>query len=426
MQDTTGPALVADRRRGSVAALRRLTVPLILLLWCVLSASYAPLLWRGGDAASLAIAGRLIAEGHADALYTQTPDMLAVDDPAWIAAAAPLGYDWRLYPYLYPPLVAAIAAPASGLDFVLFKAGLLTLTLAALAGAILLSARAWAPRLLAPTPLLILLAAISASWPMTTQLIALNLQPLVLLAIVIAICAAQSDRPALAGAALALAGAVKLTPAVLVLYWLATRRFACAAWFLIASAALILLGLALAGAPAHLAWIGRMQELAQAIVPTAHNRSLASLFYGLVHGFETELQGLPISPMPAWVKVALIIMTLAGAAFCLIGAQRSRRHSAADAAGQTALLLVAMLGTPLAWSHYFLVLAVAAMVWIGLVGVTSRTMAVLAGVAIVLSQPVALAWAESAGPGLEPLVAVLFLVLLLDARRRYCQAPATG
>ncbi len=426
MQEAAGAAIVVGRRRGSVAALRRLTVPLILLLWCVLSASYAPLLWRGGDAASLAIAGRLIAEGHADALYTQTPDMLAVDDPAWIAAAATLGYDWRLYPYLYPPFLAVLAAPATGLQFVLFKAVLLTLTLAALAGAILLSARSWAPSLLAPPPLLALLAAISVSWPMATQLVALNLQPLVLLAIVIAIGAAQSDRPVLAGIALALAAAVKLTPAVLVLYWLVTRRFACAAWYLIASAALLFLGLALAGAPLHLAWIDRMQELAQGIVPTAHNRSLAGLLYGIVHGLEPGSAGLPIRPMPSWLDSALIVTVLSGAMFCLIGAQRSRRHSAADAAGQTALLLVAMLGTPLAWSHYFLVLAVAAVVWIGLVGVTSRSVAVLVGVAIVLSQPVALAWAESVGPGLEPLMAVLFVVLLLDARRRYCQAPATG
>ncbi len=433
MQQTSEAAIVASQRRGSVAALRRLAVPLILALWCAMLASYAPLVWRGGDAASLVIAGRLVAEGRLDALYAQASEALAVDDLAWIATAGALGYEWRLYPYLYPPLVAVLAALAAGLDFVLFKAGLLTLTLGALAGAILLAARAWAPRLLAPVPLVMLLAAIALSWPMTAQLVALNLQPLVLLAIVVAIAGAQSGRPALAGSALAFAVAVKVIPAVLILYWLVTRRMACIGWFLAASAALLALGLALAGLPSHLAWIARMQELAQGIVPTAHNRSLAGLLYGLTYDLESGSDSLPIRPLPGWIEASTALAGLVGVALCLNGARRSRDHPAADAAGQCALMLVAMLVTPLAWSHYFLILAVAAVIWIGLAGVTSRNAWVLAGMAIALSQPVAIAGAAAVGrgwpawlAGFEPLATLVLIGLLLQARSRYLRAPATG
>jgi hypothetical protein len=264
------------------------------------------------------------------------------------------------------------------------------------------------------------------SWPLATQIMSLNLQPLVLLAIVVAVAASQGGRSALAGGALAVAAAVKLTPALLILYWIATRRFACVAWFLGAGAVLLALGVAVAGLDLHVEWIARLQDLGGSIVPTKHNRSLAGLLYGFAYGLEDTDGGLPLHPMPGWIKAASAILAVAGAAWCLLDASKARRRPAADAAGQIALLLVAMMAAPLAWDHYFTVLAVAGVVWFRLSGATLPAQALMIVLGVAVSQPVAVAAAVAAPEawrawltGFESFAALALIALLLTARRRY-------
>jgi hypothetical protein len=423
MQLTSAEEFLAARRRGSGPLVRTTVALLLIAIWVGLVAPVLPLIGRGGDAASLAIAGRLIAEDRPETLFARSPDRLSVENPAWEAEAREMGYSWRLYPYLYPPLIAFAATPASLAELPLIRASMLALTLCAAALSVLIAARCWSPELLIPGWMIGTIAGAALSWPFMSQLIALNLQPLVMLAILGAIAAAQAGRAALAGTALALATAVKIAPAALVLYWLATRRYAEAAWFLIASAGLLALGLILAGMPLHLDWIAGMRELGQSIVPAAPNRSLAALLYGAAYGLEPSGEGLPLRPLPAWIAAACACVGIVGSALCLWGARRSRHRPAADAAGQIALILVTILATPLAWSHYFLILVPAAMVWTGLVGLTSRSVAVVALLAILISEPVTRAAAAAAEPAIpaafEPVAGLVLLALLLRARRRY-------
>lgn len=426
-------AAILTRHLGGGRGLRGLALPLIIALWCLVLGTSAQEIARGADAASLAIAARLVAEGRADALYAQAPGSLAVEDPDWRRHAAALGYDWRLYPYLYPPVVAVVAAPAAEAGLAAVKAGLIALTLGCMALAVLIAARAYAPTLLRPTAFLAVLAVLGLSWPMASQLVALNLQPLVILAIVVAIAAAQSGRPALAGSALAVAAAIKLTPAVLVLYWLFTRRFAASLWFVAAGAALIAVGLVLGGLEAHLDWVQRLGEMSRGVVPIPANGSLAALLHALSFGYASAGEALPIRPLPGWIAGATAMAGIAGALACLMKARRFSGRPAADAAGQYSLMLVAVLAAPMAWSHYFLLLAPAAIVWLGLAGVTSRTSLVGAGLAIALSQPVALALAGAAERGwpalagaIAPTAAVAVIFLLLAARRGVLRTPIPG
>jgi hypothetical protein len=173
--------------------------------------------------------------------------------------------------------------------------------------------------------------------------------------------------------------------------------------------------------------IASVRELGQSIVPAAPNRSVAALLYGAAYGLEPSVEGLPLRPLPAWIAMACAGFGVAGLGLCLWGARRSRHRPAADAAGQIALVLVTILATPLAWSHYYLILVPAAMVWTGLVGLTSRSVAALAMLAILISEPVARAAGAVAEPaipaGFEPLAALILLTLLLGARRRYFRTP---
>ncbi|HEX6103757.1 MAG TPA: glycosyltransferase family 87 protein [Alphaproteobacteria bacterium] len=416
----------SNRPRLTAGGLLRAAIVVGLALWCAFALPLLLQVGKGGDAVSLAIAGRLVAGGETTALYAQDEARLAVGDSAWTVEADELGYAGRIYPYLYPPLIAWLAAPLDMLGLMQAKLVLLGLTCASLAFALLIAVRSWAPDLLRSGGTLGLAVAVLLSWPLATHVMSINLQPVVILAIVIAVAAAQGGRSALAGVALAVAAAIKLTPAILILYWIATRRFACVAWFLGASAALLALGVAVAGVDLHLEWLQRMQELAGAIIPTKQNRSLAGLFYGIAYGLEGTEAGLPLHPLPGWIKAASAVLAVAGAAWCLLDSSKARRRPAADAAGQIALILVAMMAAPLAWDHYFLILAVAGVIWFRLSGANLPPRALMILMAVSVSQPVAVAAAvaapESWQPwvtGFESFAALALIALLLTARRRY-------
>jgi alpha-1,2-mannosyltransferase len=425
IQGTDALLARSSRPRLTAAGLLHAAIVVGLALWCALAVSLFMQVGKGGGAASLAIAGRLVAEQQAEALYAQADGAFAVHDPAWAARAAELGYDDRIHPFLHPPLLAYLAVPLGELRLYEAKLTMLALTFAALALAMLVAVRSWAPDLTRSGGTLALAAAVLLSWPLAAQVMSLGLQPLALLAVVLAIAAAQSGRSPIAGAALAVAATVKLTPAILILYWIATRRFAAVAWFLGASATLLAAGIYVAGADLHLQWLARLQELAGAILPTPQNRSLAGLLYGFAHG-PGGVAGFALHPLPGWIEASMILTGLAGAAWCLLDASKARRRPAADAAGQLALLLVAVMAAPLAWADSFLILAIAGVIWLRLSGATVPARGLMMLIAIAVSQPLAILGALCAPDGsqawltgFEPFAGLALVALLLRARRRY-------
>ena len=425
IQGTDAQLARSGRPRLTAAGLLHAAVVLGLALWCALA---VPLLMgKGGGAISLTIAGRLVAAEQAHALYALDNGALAVSHPAWSEQAAELGYDGGIQPYLHPPLIAWLAAPLTLTDLMQAKLALLALGFVSLALTLLVAVRSWAPDLTRSGGALALAAGVLLSWPLAAEIMALTLQPLALLAAVIAIAAAQNGRPAIAGSALAAAAALTLTPATLVLYWAATRRFACVLWFLGASAALFAVGLCVAGPELHLQWLLRMQELAGSVVPSQHNGSLAGLLIGLAQdGPRVTEAGLALPAVPGWIGAVTLATGVVGAAWCLLDASKARRRPAADAAGQVALLLVALMTAPVAWAHSFLILAVAGVIWLRLSGATLLAVGLMMLIAVAISQPVAIGAALAASEGWQPWVtgfesfaALALIALLLIARRRY-------
>ena len=427
IQGTDALLARSGRPRLTAAGLLHAAVVLGLALWCALAVPLLMQVGKGGGAISLTIAGRLVAAEQAHALYALDDGALTVSHPAWSEQAAELGYDGRIQPYLHPPLVAWLAAPLTLTDLMQAKLALLALGLVSVALTLLVAVRSWAPDLTRSGGALALAAGVLLSWPLAAEIMALTLQPLALLAAVIAIAAAQNGRPAIAGPALAAAAALTLTPAILVLYWVATRRFACVLWFLGASAALFAVGLGVAGPDAHLQWLARMQELAGAIVPSQHNGSLAGLLIGLAQdGPRVTESGPALHALPGWIGAVTLATGVVGAAWCLLDASKARRRPAADAAGQVALLVVALMTAPVAWAHSFLILAVAGVIWLRLSGATLPAVGLMILIAVAVSQPVAIAAALTTSDGWQPWVtgfesfaALALIALLLTARRRY-------
>jgi alpha-1,2-mannosyltransferase len=427
IQGTEALLARSGRPRLTAAGLLHAAMVLGLVLWCALAVPLLMQAGKGGGAVSLTIAGRLVAAEQAHALFALDEGVLAVSDRAWSAQAAQLGHDGPIQPYLHAPLIAWLAVPLALLDAMQAKLALLALGFAATALTLLVAARSWAPDLTRPGGALALAAGVLLSWPLAAEVMDLTLEPIALLAAVIAIAAAQSGRSAIAGPALAAAAALTLTPAILVLYWIATRRFACVLWFLGASAALLAVGLCVAGPEAHLQWLARMQELAGVIVPSPYNGSLAGLLFGATYeGPRVTESGVALQTLPGWIGAVTLASGVVGAAWCLLDASKARRRPAADAAGQVALLLVALMTAPAAWAHSFLILAVAGVIWLRLSGATLPAVGLMILIAVAISQPIAIATALAISEGWRAwltgsasFAALAMIALLLTARRRY-------
>jgi hypothetical protein len=311
----------------------------------------------GADLAPLVIAARLVARGQIAAIYAYDPGYVDMfDQDLWIAAAEAVGYsDPRYYLYLYPPLWAALLAPlACGAPFtpIFWIAG--TLNLAAIGLAVIIAAAQWNRPMLRPLPLLFCLSALCLSYPVFKTVLLGQVQPLVVLLVVVAIAASQRERPAIAGSALALAAAIKLVPALVAVYWLFNRRRDCAAWFAVAGTALAIASVLVAGWSAHLAFVQALGRMGAGYAAGLDNQALVAWLAEAVQGTEI-LRTIPIRPVPIWARAVVLLLALSSIAALIRSAPRDR---AAEALAVFGVFLIATIASPFAWLHYFFCLAV--------------------------------------------------------------------
>ena len=191
---------------------------------------------------------------------------------------------------------------------------------------------------------------------------------LLLAGVVLGAMTARDSR--LAGAGIGLAAGVKLVPAISGLYYLATRRFAAAAWSVVAFAASVGLGFLVDPAQARHYWFGLLGDAGRVgPIATAHNQSLRGALSRTL-GYDVEMT-LP------WVVAVVVSAVLAG--FALRAAVR---------AGDVLLgvLVVQVLGlllSPISWDHHWVWVA-PLLVWL----VHTRVVPWARGVLLVLWTPI--------------------------------------
>lgn len=340
-------------------------MPLALALTLLLFAGYGySFLWSGdgADLASLFVAARLMAAGHPEHIYASDPGYMdIISNAVWIAAAEAGGYtSIRHYIYLYPPLWAAALAPiACRMDFATFHAIVVPAALASIAITLVAAAATWNRTFLRPLPLILLLAAVFASWPMYRTTTLGQVQPLVALLVVTAMIASQRGRPAFAGCALALAASVKLVPALLALYWLFSGRRTAALWFAGTGAALAVASVVLAGWPAHATFLERLREVGLGYSGLPENQAVIAWIGEILTPMPVGFITGRIWPVPGWVRgVVLAAAAAAVIAICRV----APRDDKSDALAMSALFLIAMIASPIAWFHYLCFLAVPLMI----------------------------------------------------------------
>ncbi|EAR49542.1 hypothetical protein OG2516_13946 [Oceanicola granulosus HTCC2516] len=308
------------------------------------------------------IAGELYAAGQTAQVYAGDAPLFTMRPSAGAEAyLAGIGHEGAAYPYVYPPLWAVVASwIAPHVPFAAAKLAANLVNPLLMAGMVALAART-APRAL-PLPLLTLVgcAALLSSLPGAVALEQNQPQILVSFLVVAAIERARAGKPLTAGAALALAAAIKLTPALLCLLWLATGRRREAAAFVVAGGALGLLSIGLAGWPLHAAFLAEIDTIRRTVLSTLFTYGLdpilAHTFFGdaLTRISGDGALGWHVHAKPdawAFASSAALLATLAGLALWM---RAQARGSGVDMLAWPVALVLLTLLSPLAWGYHYL------------------------------------------------------------------------
>jgi hypothetical protein len=322
----------------------------------------------GDDLASSYVGCRLMATGNASHLYSYDPvDFPAVGpDTAWQDAADWGNYEDFLHPYVQTPLWAYALQPICGTSFAVFEHLFEISTLLSFAACVWLVARIWAPSLWNPYAIAITVLCLWFSQPFQYAMALMQTHVLFLLLTVGSLILAQRKSPVWAGLLLALAAAVKITPGILVIYWLLTRRWKAAASMILWSGALAVLTVVTTGHQATAEYLADLHRISRVLLLSFNNQSVAS--WWMSRFYPGQVGKFRILPLPDAVRIGsmllMIGLTIAGG---IIDRHRENRlNREADATdpplGAMIGLIAATICAPIAWTHYFIVLLVPLMV----------------------------------------------------------------
>lgn len=334
----------------------------LLLLWTL----YA--IWRqwghwGEDLSALYIAGHLWQSGRPDLIYAAPPGFFggAAEDWRPVMDGLGIGADQVSFPYIYPPLWAVLLGPLTTLTGPQGFCDAVTLVqMPMLAASVLMTSRLMRP---ATMPLSVwTLAGVLALMFSVPSFIALwHNQPtvtVIFLVLLAFVCLAE-DRPLAAGAALALAAAIKLTPAAFALIFLIDRQYRAVAAFVVIGGALALLSLALAGPDLHMAFLGILHSVKGLSLLNAFNLSLVSALIsagsalGLSAPVDHGAANVVFTDLPPLLTAVLsgLAGLLVAVLLALLRARPPRRRRGI---GLFALSIILPLFGPLGWQHYLL------------------------------------------------------------------------
>lgn len=354
----------------------------LVWLWALVLGFVAFCLWRfagshSPDLMATWLAGHFYEIGATDQVYPADDRLYTMLPPdGWWPYLQEQGWDKSVFPYVYPPLWAVLASwitPLVGMQA--FQSAAAIVNPALMAAMVIAAGRATGLRELALVKftalgLALMIATLAGSVALEQN------QPQILVSFLI-VAAIERDRAGAAktaGAALALAAAIKLYPALLAILWIAGRRWGAVRAFGVAGAALGGLSVALAGWPLHLAFLHEVGVIKDTVLVTYFTYGIDPTFAQIALPDRLEfIAGLdndPADTMQAgWAVMAkgplwAALSALGLAAVMGAGVWRLRRGAVGVTLWPAVLVGVALV-SPLSWGyHYLPALAFApALIW---------------------------------------------------------------
>ncbi|WP_284162514.1 glycosyltransferase family 87 protein [Frigidibacter sp. SD6-1] len=315
-----------------------------------------------GDLSAVYFAGWFLNNGAPGLIYDAPPHFFGGTPPSWIGLAEQIGGPQAtVYPYVYPPLWAALVAPLTGwVDAFQFSRAIYVLHLVLVVASTILVARQARQRAIPYwCSALVAVAVLQFSAPAQNALE--QNQPTILTMFLLLLCLdrLQSGRDAMAGLCLAVAVGLKISPVLFLLILLVERRARALAFFAVAGGLLAGLGLLLCGIEAHRHFFAALGLVGDTGLMSVANLSLRTALYGMagVAGaaptFDPQQSIFLIPDMPGWIGRSMAISALLIAAGWLMRLRRLERSARLELSWLTIALIIPLFG-PLGWQHYYL------------------------------------------------------------------------
>jgi hypothetical protein len=341
-------------------------VALVLLLFTVLGVAQH---WRvnGDDLTSTYIACRLLATGQQSHLYSYDPNNFdLVGDPLWTAIGRAEGVPRLadIHPYVQTPIWAALLRPVcTHTDFPAFYHVFIVVLMLSTSGTLWLVAKRWAPTMYHPGWLICICAGLYISEPFKYALFLAQTHMLFIFLTILALMLADGRKEILAGTLLACAAAVKITPVILLLYWIVRGRWRAALSCVLALGCFAALSIDLVGFSLLRESLATYQQLANVLLLAMNNESFAAWTMAYKYPATALLDWSPF-PLPSIFKIAAVSLSSVAA---VAGARADRGiNSDISAApyGAVFVLVAATVLNPIAWSHYFIILVIPAILFL--------------------------------------------------------------
>lgn len=320
-------------------------------------------LWNGWavDFSALWFAGHFMAEGLPAEVYAAPPHVIGPEIPAsWQAALERTGAgDEQTFPFIYPPWVAVASVPLTWLSPQAAMNLAHVLNTAMMAGSVWL---AWRIAGRGRVPLWIWMPAglaLAATTTVQTSALALGqAQVLVYFLVLLAFERYGAGCAALAGAILAVAACLKVSPVLFGLVFLIDGNRRALVAFVATGLALTLGSVAALGWEIHALYLDRLRAISGTIYLSFFAWSVETWLFevtGLIEGWAPprEPTGLLHGEKPAWIATtAQILLATALAGIWAV----ARRVDPADRAAYalTAMAFAVPLFMPLGWGHYYI------------------------------------------------------------------------
>jgi hypothetical protein len=361
---------------------------LLLSVWAILAIWQEWNIWPQ-DLSAVYIAGHFLETGQTALIYQAPEGFFGGPADSWLPVIETLGGpDVVSYPFVYPPLWAALVAPITdSVDVLAFSNAISIAQYFFLAGSVLLAARLFRPATM-PLYLWCVIGAMILQFSIPVYVAVGHNQPTITMVFLILLSFERlaAGRPIWAGVALAVAAALKLTPAVFVLIFLLERQYRALAAFAVAGAALGVLSLALAGIDLHFAYLDALGLVKETALLSAVNISLKPALialgaeFGLGAALDHAEHGIVLRDLPFWLGPSLSFTAFAIIATGFV----ALRRWPADLARAMAILLLSIvlpLFGPLGWQHYYIL---PALLLPGLIARMPKAQAVIVGIPLVV------------------------------------------
>lgn len=432
----SAPAVRSHTRQNQISLM-------LIVIWAAYLAMQMTGTW-GADLAALYLAGHFHAAGQDGLVYALSEGVFSQTPEAWLPTLQAMGApDSPAFPYIYPPLWALLVAPLTKLlSFQQFFDLFGLLHAAALAGAMVLARRSLIALPGALPPLLlttILLIAAFLTYPVATAVFFNQPTAITTALTLLALDRLLSNRPDQAGMALALAAAIKLTPAAFVLVFVLDRNWRALMAFTVTAAVLVTLNIVLAPDLTR-SFVQALPHLGEHSTLTRINTSLLPALFmagswgGFLPQVPTNLTGILIGPNGAPFPPILALIPKIAALIALIAGYVALRPATAPdqrglrLAGATLLIgiIVPMFG-PLGWQHYYIIpLFLLPMLAPAL---STRTTSIALCAFLLITSPSTVLWVDllaNNAPLHETLLTMVWLAVLIGAIRMLSRLARTG